>query len=356
MDNFNPTEHQHQRYNPLTGDWVLISPHRCQRPWAGHEEPAQSSASVPPFDPKNPLCPGVVRPNGTLNPNYTSTFTFANDFPALLDNVPGPLPNTEEDTLFQAIPAKGTCRVMCFHPKSNVTLPVMTDLEVLAVVDRWVEEMLDLGREYVWVQIFENKGAIMGCSNPHPHCQIWASGFLPNEPRRKDDFQRQYFQKHGAPLLMDYVKRELKRKERIVCENEDWVGLVPWPYETLLLPKRHIQRLQDCTKEERVTLADMIKRLTIKYDNLFEVTCPYSMGFHGAPTGEFLQKDCSHWVFHGMYFPPLLRSSTVKKFMVGYEMLAQSQRDLTPEQAAEKLRSLPDIHYSFKKNTETNNK
>jgi len=222
--------------------------------------------------------------------------------------------------------------------------------EIMAVINRWIEESVELGKKYTWVQIFENKGAVMGCSNPHPHCQIWASSFLPNEPRVKDYHQREYFKTHGRPLLLDYVEREIAKKERVVVQNNSWVVVVPWwaiwPYETLLLPKRHVKRFEDVTEQEKLDLADIMKRLTTKYDNLFQVPFPYSMGWHGAPTGESLKENMDYWVFHGIYYPPLLRSATIRKFMVGYELLAQSQRDLTPEQAAEKLRNLPEVHYT----------
>lgn len=343
---FQPTEHQHVRFNPLRGDWILVSPHRMKRPWAGQVE-KPIGEDIPAHDPKNPLCPGVVRPNGEVNPNYESTFVFTNDFPAMLEEVPAP--QESNDPLFQSAPARGTCRVMCFHPKSNLTLPLMTCQEIKTVIDEWIKQMLDLGKKYTWVQIFENKGAVMGCSNPHPHCQIWASSFMPNEPKLKDTNQKDYFAKYGRPMLMDYVNKELEKKERLVVTNDDWVVVVPywavWPYETMVLPRRHVSRMTDLTETEKTSLADIIKRLTTKYDNLFECSFPYSMGWHGAPTGPCLQDDVQHWVFHGCYYPPLLRSATVKKFMVGYEMLAQAQRDLTAEQAAEKLRVLPEVHY-----------
>ncbi|XP_046673667.1 galactose-1-phosphate uridylyltransferase isoform X2 [Homalodisca vitripennis] len=284
-----------------------------------------------------------------VNPNYESTFVFNNDFPALLEDVPSP-PESEND-LFQMAAARGVCRVMCFHPKSNITLPLMSQMEIRAVIDKWVDETAELGKNHDWVQIFENKGAIMGCSNPHPHCQIWASSFIPNEPRIKDGNLLNYYKKHGRPLLIDYMEQEIEKEERVVVSNHDWVVVVPfwavWPYETMVLPKSYVQRFTDLNDNQKQSLADIIKQITTKYDNLFKSSFPYSMGWHGAPTGSKLNEDNSHWVFHGLFYPPLLRSATVKKFMVGYEMLAQSQRDLTAEQAAKILRQLPIIHYSI---------
>ena len=286
------------------------------------------------------------------NPQYESTFVFDNDFPALLEDVPEP--PASEDPLFRAAGARGTCKVMCFSPKSNVTVPVMSVAEITAVVDTWVQEMAGLGARYRWVQVFENKGAVMGCSNPHPHCQIWASSFLPNEAAVKDGMMRQYSASHGSNLLLDYARREEAAKERLVVTNEDWLAVVPywavWPYETMVLPRRrHILRMTELSAAERSSLADIMKQLTTKYDNLFECSFPYSMGFHGAPTGPGHEaEDLQHWQFHALYYPPLLRSASVKKFMVGYEMLANAQRDLTAEQAAEKLRNLPDVHYKKK--------
>ncbi|XP_047102724.1 probable galactose-1-phosphate uridylyltransferase isoform X2 [Schistocerca piceifrons] len=316
-----------------------------KRPWSGQIERPQEE-EIPEHDPNNPLCPGVTRPNGQINPHYTSTFVFTNDFPALLENVPKP--PESGDPLFQMKKAEGTCRVMCFHPKSNVTIPLMTEEEISTVIAGWIEQMNELGEKYAWVQVFENKGSIMGCSNPHPHCQIWASSFLPNEARIKDMHQRKYYEKFGNPMLLDYLKKELQKQVRVVIENSDWVVLVPywavWPFETMILPRTHIKQMTDLTQYEIESLASIMKRLTTRYDNLFQTSFPYSMGWHGAPTGPY-KDNGDHWLFHGIYYPPLLRSATVKKFMVGYEMLAQCQRDLTPEQAAERLRNLSEIHY-----------
>ncbi|XP_055526658.1 probable galactose-1-phosphate uridylyltransferase [Wyeomyia smithii] len=340
MATFDSTKHQHTRFNPLTGQWILVSPHRMQRPWSGQEEQPQR-IDLPDFDPNNPLCPGVIRANGVKNPIYTSTFVFTNDFPALLEDVP--LPPKDDDPLFKTGGARGTCKVMCFHPKSNKTLPLMTPKEIRSVIDAWIKEYNLLSSKYPWVQIFENKGASMGCSNPHPHCQIWACSFLPNEPYLKDENLRRYFQTHGAPLLEDYVEKEIIRKERIVLENPDWLVVVPfwasWPFETMVVSRNGNRRISDLNQQQINNLAIVIKELTTKYDNLFKCSFPYSMGWHGAPTGDFSNSD-SHWTLHAVYYPPLLRSATVRKFMVGFELLCQAQRDLTPEHAAAKLRQL----------------
>ncbi|MGH0154386.1 UNVERIFIED_CONTAM: hypothetical protein FKN15_026595 [Acipenser sinensis] len=524
---FDQTEHQHIRYNPLRDMWVLVSADRMKRPWKGQVE-KPSEEYVPRHDPCNPLCPGATRANGMVNPEYDSTFLFDNDFPALQPDAPEP--GVNDHSLFQTKAAKGVCKVMCFHPWSDITLPLMqvseiknvidkwaellVDLgatypwvqvsEIKNVIDKWAELLVDLGATYPWVQIFENKGAMMGCSNPHPHSQVWASNFLPNEPRLADRCQREYYRDKGVPMLLEYAKQEIQRKERVVVENEDWLVVVPywatWPFQTLLLPRRHVLRLNDLSNEERQSLASIMKRLLTKYDNLFEISFPYSMGWHGsllglteflaggsrqtcacpyrqhnttvvayinhqdvpqspfcgpqafavgtreppltvasafaqgnelaadpsrsslpggaifergspasaayeghwssleakgganelmkppseplhsaemkilsfkeafllavtsakrvsemqafstakacqdkgAPTGHQLAEDMSHWQLHAHYYPPLLRSSTIRKFMVGYEMLAQEQRDLTPEQPRGEELPLPE--------------
>jgi len=349
MAEFNASDHPHRRFNPLTGDWIVVSPHRAKRPWMGQEEKT-SGNEIPRHDPKNPLCPGVTRPNGEVNPDYKNTFVFDNDFSALKPD--GPNPPESEDPLFQSGEAHGKCRVICFHPYSDLTLPLMEPADIRCVVDTWVREHKELGQQFKWVQIFENKGAAMGCSNPHPHCQIWASSFLPNEPSRKDHNQRMFKEKYNKTMLVDYLEKELEKKERIVLESQHWVWLVPywatWPFETMLLPRRHVLRIEDQTEEEKDDLCKIMKEALTIYDNLFEVSFPYCFGWHGAPTGSSLNEDNSHWQLHGVFYPPLLRSATVKKFMVGYEMLASAQRDMTAEQSAERLQKLPRVHYKNK--------
>jgi UDPglucose--hexose-1-phosphate uridylyltransferase len=238
--------------------------------------------------------------------------------------------------------------VICFSPRHDLTLPEMLLEDILQVVNIWTEQVSELGQQYKWVQIFENKGEVMGCSNPHPHGQIWAGNWLPNEIIKEDRHQRTYYNQHGSPLLVDYAAMELKQGDRVVVSNDEWLAVVPywavWPFEILLLPYRHVRGLPELTNDERHSLADILKRLLTRYDNLFQTSFPYSMGWHGAPNND---ADNSGWQLHAHFYPPLLRSATIKKFMVGYEMMAESQRDITAEQAAERLRQLSDIHYKL---------
>jgi UDPglucose--hexose-1-phosphate uridylyltransferase len=288
------------------------------------------------------LCPGNARAGGAINPRYTETFVFANDFAAILPE--GPAQPADASPLFRTQPIHGTCRVICFSPRHDLTLPRMSEQEIRGVVDVWAAQAEELAARYTWVQVFENKGPIMGCSNPHPHGQVWASDCLPNEPAKEDRQQAAYWREHQSPLLCDYLQEELARADRIVIEDEHWVVVVPfwatWPFETLLAPRRHVLQLSDLTAPERVSLARTLKRFLTKCDNLFETSFPYSMGWHGSPRG-----DHPRWQLHAHFYPPLLRSATVKKFMVGYEMLAEAQRDLTPEEAAQRLRELSETHY-----------
>jgi UDPglucose--hexose-1-phosphate uridylyltransferase len=340
---FNPSEHPHRRLNLLNGEYVLVSPHRTKRPWQGQvERPPQTA--LPQYDPKCYLCPGNERANGEHNPPYDSTFVFTNDFAALLPDVP--THHNKPGSLFAIESVRGTARVLCFSPRHDLTLARMAAPDIRRVVDMWAHQVEELGEDYDWVQIFENRGEAMGASNPHPHGQVWASDFLPNEAAREDRNQSYYFDTYGDVLLVEYAKAEIERDERVVVLNDHWVAVVPfwavWPFETLVLPRRHTLRLPDLDDAQRDGLADVLKRLLTRYDNLFEVPFPYSMGWHGAPT---MHGDYRHWQLHAHFYPPLLRSATVRKFMVGYEMLAEAQRDITPEQAAARLKDVSEVHY-----------
>jgi len=336
-------EHPHRRRNPLTGEWVLVSPQRTQRPWLGQVERVPEEAR-PAYDPHCYLCPGNARAGGARNPHYRETYVFTNDFPALLPETP-PVDEAAHP-LLQAAPEQGTCRVICFSPRHDLTLAEMPVAAIRRVVDVWAEQVEDLGARYAWVQVFENKGEMMGASNPHPHGQVWAQGSLPNEAAKEDLHQRAYLEEHGEPLLLAYAALEEGAQERVVVANDCWLAVVPfwavWPFETLLLPRRPTLRLPDLADAERDALADLLKRLLTRYDNLFQTSFPYSMGWHGAPTAP---GDFRHWQLHAHFYPPLLRSAAVRKFMVGYEMLAEPQRDLTPEEAAARLRALPERHF-----------
>jgi UDPglucose--hexose-1-phosphate uridylyltransferase len=342
----NLTTQPHRRYNPLADEWLLVSPQRTQRPWQGQVEELPEDER-PSYDPGCYLCAGNTRSGGKQNPAYTGTFVFENDFPALLpDAEPG---GDAEHPLFQAQVERGVCRVLCFSPRHDWTLAHMPPADIRAVVDTWAEQTTALAAEYPWlayVQIFENKGEIMGCSNPHPHGQIWSTERLPREVEKEEIAQRAYFEAHGQTMLSEILTHEREAGERVVIENEHWTTLVPfwavWPFEVMLVANRPVQWLADLNIDERDALADILSRLTIRYDNLFRTSFPYSMGFHQAPVNADEQP---HWHLHAHFYPPLLRSATIKKFMVGYEMLGTPQRDITPESAAERLREQPEVRY-----------
>jgi UDPglucose--hexose-1-phosphate uridylyltransferase len=333
----------HRRLNALNGEWIFVSPHRTKRPWQGRVE-SGVPLSRPNYDPQCYLCPGNARASQELNPKYDSTFVFTNDFASFLPTTRSA--DASQHPLLRAYTQAGTCRVICFSQRHDLTLARMSSPEIRLVVDVWAEQVADLGRKWRWVQVFENKGDIMGCSNPHPHGQIWASDFIPNEPAKEVVQQQEWFKEKGTPLLLDYVALEMQQGERMVVQNEHWLAVVPWwavwPFEIIILPRRQVLRLPDLTGAERDALADLLRRTLIRYDNLFETSFPYSMGWHGAPHDD---GDYHGWQLHAHIYPPLLRSATVKKFMVGYELLSEAQRDITPEQAAQRLRDTSERHY-----------
>ena len=340
MESFDLSEHPHRRFNALTGDWILVSPHRSKRPWQGQQEET-AKEERPAYDPKCYLCPGNVRANGEHNPAYTQTFVFENDFGALQAQVPDG--NLNQGGLLIAEAERGICKVICFSPRHDLTLTDMAVPEIRQVVDLWQREFEELGQlDYInYVQIFENKGSVMGSSNPHPHGQIWAQSTVPVEPAKETYQQLAYFQAKGRSLLADYVAVELQENKRVVLQNDSFVALVPfwavWPFETIIISKRHLNNILKMTDAEKDDFAAIIKELSTVYDKLFGISFPYSAGLHQSPTDG---QEHPEWHFHMHFYPPLLRSATVKKFMVGYEMLGNPQRDITAEWAAERLRSL----------------
>jgi UDPglucose--hexose-1-phosphate uridylyltransferase len=339
----------HRRWNPLRQSWVLVSPHRTERPWQGEvgQKTAPSSVS---YDPQCYLCPGNQRAGGAANPGYKGVFSFVNDYAALLPDAPAPV-EAPASSLFVSEPARGLCAVLCYHPDHSLTLARMTREEIRSVVDAWTQQYIEIGSlEWIrYVQIFENRGAIMGASNPHPHGQIWSTGFVPDEPAAETTAQRKHLALTGCCLLCEYVVAEQAAADnhsRIVFENEHFTVLVPWwaiwPFEVMLVSRRHLGALPEFTCEERDGLADALKRLTTRFDNLFKTSFPFTMGFHQSPTDSEAHPE---WHFHAHFYPPLLRSATVRKFMVGFEMLGMPQRDITPEDAAQRLRTCSEKHF-----------
>ncbi|MEL7448523.1 MAG: UDP-glucose--hexose-1-phosphate uridylyltransferase [Pseudomonadota bacterium] len=327
----------HRRRNLLTGEWVVVSPHRTLRPWQGHAD--KTSEPPPEYDPKCYLCPGNSRAGGFVNPDYRGVYIFDNDFPALLSESSAP---SMASGLFQAEPVTGRCRVICYGPRHDQALHHMPLEHMHRVIEAWVAQIEELSQDFEWVQIFENRGSLMGASSPHPHGQIWAIDKLPTEPTREAQRQAEHFETTGKRLLLDYLEAELDAKVRIIHENADWVALVPywaiWPFEAIVLPRRAVARLQDLKSTEQETLAVFLKELLGKYDNLFDAPMSYSMGWHSAPSSAPAQH---YWQLHAHIYPPALRSATIPKFMVGFELLAEKQRDITAESAAERLRDLP---------------
>ena len=342
----------HRRYNPLRRQWVLVSPHRTQRPWQGEVAKNAVNTAIH-YDPTCYLCPGNTRAGGHRNPKYDGVFIFDNDYAALLPDVPefSDIQDIPHDDILRAELERGTCRVVCFHPDHDLTLARMHPQDIQRVVEAWTAQTAELGQqaEVNYVQIFENRGAMMGASNPHPHCQVWAIEHIPDEPQAELLAQQEYRSAHGSCLLCDYLKREVQLAQRIVCENDEFIALVPfwavWPFEAMVLARRHVGTLIEMDQAQKAAFADVLKQLTTRYDNLFETSFPYTMGLHQSPTDK---QPHPEWHFHAHFYPPLLRSATVRKFMVGFEMLGMPQRDITPESAAERLREQCAIHYTLK--------
>jgi len=338
----------HRRYNPLRRQWVLVSPHRTQRPWQGEVNPSSRPTGLH-YDPDCYLCPGNQRAGDHRTPVYESVYIFDNDYAALLPNSPAPAP--DDSPLLKSERERGRCKVICFHPDHSLTLPRMELADIRKVVDAWTEQYEELSRqpELRYVQIFENRGTMMGASNPHPHCQIWATEHIPDEPAQETESLKSYFTENQRCMLCDYLGLEAKEGTRVICENKDFLAVVPWwavwPFETLVLAKRHVGSLPLFSDREKTSLADILKQTTTRYDNLFETSFPYTMGFHQTPAdGE----NHEEWHFHAHFYPPLLRSATVRKFMVGFELLGMPQRDITAEDAAERLRAVSAKHFLSK--------
>lgn len=336
------TANSHRRYNPLSDKWVLVSPNRSKRPWNGKVETPAQDIGVS-HDENCYLCSGNTRVSGQVNDDYQGCFVFDNDFAALQNAAHI---EKSDDDLFKSEGVSGHCKVICYSPDHSKTLPELALPEIEEVIDTWCAIYADLEKSFNWVQIFENKGEINGCSNPHPHGQVWASRHIPSEADREDAQQQTYFDEHQSPMLLDYAKREIDNEERVVCLNDDWVVVVPywasWPYETLLMPRSEVSHMSELHDLQKKSLAEILKEITTRYDNLFNTSFPYSFGWHCRPVGD---NSSGHWLMHGHFYPPLLRSATVQKFMVGYELMAETQRDITPEQAAKTLRDLSDVHY-----------
>jgi UDPglucose--hexose-1-phosphate uridylyltransferase len=344
---FDNAKQPHRRYNPLLREWILVSPHRTQRPWQGQMESKETRSEIS-YDPACYMCPGNKRSTGEANPDYKTVFVFDNDFPALMPQ--GEIGRINESDLLLAETETGICRVLCFSPKHHLTVSMMEPADIRVVIDCWAEQFLALGSnpKITYVQIFENRGSMMGASNPHPHCQVWSTASIPNIPLTEQSTQSEHLKKTGSCLLCDYYRVEKKAKTRIVLENEHFLAIVPywavWPFETMILPSRHVASIDELNSSERDALSNMLKRLTTRYDNLFQTSFPYSMGFHQRPTDGNSHPE---WHFHAHFFPPLLRSATVRKFMVGFELLGMPQRDITPETSAERLRAVPDSHHVY---------